>query len=259
MIGSLNRMLDRRRFRNDDAGLTLVELLVSMVVTSMLFLAVATIFTGTSRAVRVNNNRLNEANNARVAIAAIGKTLRAAVLPSQDDGDGGACSGQCLSAFVQGTDTSITFFSNINNPVLHATSGNNTSGPRRVTYGLTAMGGTTGNALTQLTQVPDLHAWDNFNWTYSACTTAAQNCETRTLATNVAQLGAARIFTYYVSGTQVTGGQPYGFAQLALVDSVDIVLSVQISGGSAGTVPVTYVQRVALPNVDTYIQSQSGS
>jgi prepilin-type N-terminal cleavage/methylation domain-containing protein len=244
----------RRRANNDD-GLTLIEMIVSMVIMSVLLGAVSTIFLATTKAVNANQRRMAQANNARVGIEAVARALRQAVLPSQDVGNGTCVSvdggGICLSAFIQGTPTSIQFYSNIDNPVLHATTGTNNSGPRKVSYSIDA-----DNNLVQVIQQPDTHQWDDYNWAYSACSTVPGNCRTTVLASNVTQVGGDALFTYYQDDTKLTGST-FDADALKRVNSIDIELSVQGNGGSSSA-PTTYIQRVALQNVDTYI-SQAGS
>jgi prepilin-type N-terminal cleavage/methylation domain-containing protein len=247
------------RFRarvRDDAGLTLVEMIVSMVVMAILLAAVATIFVATTKAVNANRHRMAQGNDARVAIESTARTLRQAVLPSQDVA-GGTCvavggGGTCLSAFIKGTPTSLQLYSNVDNPLVHATSGTNNSGPRKVTYSIDSS-----KNLVQVIQQPDAHQWDNYNWTYSICSTVPANCRTSVIATNVTQVNGQPLFTYYQDGVALTGSS-FDADALKKVNSIDIVLSVQQPGGPSGSAPTTYIQRVALQNVDTYI-SQAGS
>jgi prepilin-type N-terminal cleavage/methylation domain-containing protein len=245
----------RAKARRDD-GLTLIEMIVSMVIMSVLLGAVSTIFLATTKAVNANRHRMSQANSARVAIESVARALRQAVLPSQDVANGTCVTvdggGTCLSAFIQGTPTSLQFYSNVDNPVLHATSGTNNSGPRKVSYSIDAA-----NNLVQVIQQPDTHAWDNYNWTYSSCATVPANCRQSVLAANITQVGGDPLFTYYQSGTKLTGST-FDADALKRVNSVDIELSVQEDGRSSGSAPTTYIQRVALQNVDTYI-SQAGS
>lgn len=245
----------RSRAPRDD-GLTLIEMLVSMVIMSIVLGAVATIFLATTRAVGANQHRMAQANSARVGIESMARALRQAVLPSQDVG-GGTCvavggGGICLSAFIKGTPNSIQFYSNIDNPVDHATSGTDNAGPRKVTYSIDSS-----NNLVQVIQQPDTHAYDDYNWTYSSCTAVPSNCRTTIIATNVTQPGGQALFTYYQDGTALTGSS-FDADALKKVNSIDIFLSVEEPGGAAVTAPTTYIQRVALQNVDTYI-SQAGS
>ncbi len=259
MIGLLRNFREsrRRRVSERDAGMTLVEMLVSMLITSIILAAVATTFIVVTRSTRISQNRLNQYNDGRVALEAMSRTLREAVLPSQDvvsgtcAGVGGG--GTCLSAFIQGTASSISFFSNIDNPATTVSAGNNNLGPRKVSYSIDAK-----NRLVQAIQVPDLHAWNNYNWQYSSCAVVPSNCRTSVLANNVVQISGAPIFTYYANGAALTGST-FSANDLAQVDSIDITFSVsaQPAGINTSTVPTTYLQRVALPNVDTYISETS--
>lgn len=253
MMTPIRRLLSRAEREN---GLTLIEMIVSMVIMSVVLGAVSTIFLATTKAVNANQHRLSQANAARVAIESVARTLRQAVLPSQDVGNGTCVAvdggGTCLSAFIQGTPTSLQFYSNIDNPVLHATSGSNNSGPRKVSYTIDAS-----NDLVQVIQQPDTHAWDDYNWTYSSCTTVPANCRSSILAANVKLVGGDPLFAYYQDDVKLTGAT-FDADALKRVNSIDIELSVEENGRASGSAPTTYIQRVALQNVDTYI-SQAGS
>ena len=74
------------------------------------------------------------------------------------------------------------------------------------------------------------------------------------LATGVVTSGA-NLFTYYSFGSQTPITGVLTAQQLANVDAVDLVLSTAPTGGSVSKAPVTFVQRVALPNVDTVIEA----
>lgn len=252
----MTRLRGSRARAGREDGLTLIEMIVSMVIMSVVLAAVSTIFMATTKAVNANRHRMLQANDGRVAIESVSRALRQAVLPSQDVGNGTCVSvgggGICLSAFIQGTPTSLQFYSNIDNPVLHATSGTNNSGPRKVSYSVDSS-----NRLIQLIQQPDTHRWDDYNWTYSSCATVPANCRTIVLATDIAQVGSRALFTYYQDSTKLTGSS-FDADALKKVNGIDIELSVQQNGGSSGSAPTTYIQRVALQNVDTYI-SQAGS
>ena len=253
MIGI--RRVARARATQED-GLTLIEMIVSMVIMSVILGAVSTIFLATTRAVNANQHRLSQGNQARVAIESLSRALRQAVLPSQDVGNGTCVAvgggGVCLSAFIQGTPTSLQFYSNIDNPVLHATSGSNNSGPRKVSYTIDGS-----NNLVQVIQQPDTHAWDDYNWSYSSCSTVPANCRSSILASNVKLVGGDPLFTYYQDDVKLTGSS-FDADALKRVNGIDIELSVEENGHASGSAPTTYIQRVALQNVDTYI-SQAGS
>jgi prepilin-type N-terminal cleavage/methylation domain-containing protein len=250
MTGLITRV---RRSRRDEVGLTLVEMLVAMMIMSVIFAAVGSIFVVTMKAMSENRNQLDQANSARVGIESVARALREAVLPSQDVGSG-SCTTNCLPALISGTATSLQFFSNIDNPVNNATSGTNNFGPRLVSYSVNAA-----NSLVQTIEVPDTHQWDDYNWVYSGCTVVPANCQTHVIATDVTQVSGAAIFTYYQDeGATKLTGTSFDSAALKQVDSIDVVLSTKVAHGSGAHIPTTYLQRVTLPNVDTFI-SEGGT
>jgi prepilin-type N-terminal cleavage/methylation domain-containing protein len=96
----------RARLRDrepDDAGMTLVELLVAMFVTSILLAGVATVFTGTLGAVRTVNVKTSTTADGRIAMEAITRTVRVAFQPS----------GQS-SALILATTSKLSFYALLN-------------------------------------------------------------------------------------------------------------------------------------------------
>lgn len=89
--------------RGPDAGMTLVELLVAMFVTSILLAGVATVFSGTMRGVRTVNTKTGTTADARIAMEAISRTLRVAIIPTNES-----------SALVTAGPSTLTFYALIN-------------------------------------------------------------------------------------------------------------------------------------------------
>ncbi len=178
------RMADVRAGRT--SGITLVEVIV---VTALLLVVLGVAQEAvimTARIVGDNAVRLDESQQAKTAMEAMSQTLRTAILPKQLSG---TCTGCDVAAFISGDAKSVRFYANINNDLAIPTSGTTTFGPRRVSYVLD-----NGGTLTETIQAPDVHAFDNYNFTY--CTPGA-GCAVRTriLARNV--VTTQSLFTYY--------------------------------------------------------------
>jgi prepilin-type N-terminal cleavage/methylation domain-containing protein len=231
-------MLARMRaWRRSDAGLTLTEMLVSMMIMGILIAAVATLYLGSLRSSTGTRARLEEVNDGRIAVSAMTRSLRTAILPSQLY-DAAAVD---QAAFIEASPFEMRFYANIDNP-------DNTIGPTRVTYTVNANGD-----LMETKQRPNQPIVDN---RFIYCDPASPTCavDQRVLARGVDP--AASIFTYYDAL-----GLPFPAAELTQeqmenIDAVDIVLTVEQAGsGGNGS---TYVSRIALPNHDAVIRSQDG-
>lgn len=95
-------MTRRAPRRRRDEGVTLVELVVAMGLTSILLAAVATVFVGVTRGVHDTDVRTGTDADGRIASEAITRTLRAAVVPPGQD-----------SALADATTSSITLYSSL--------------------------------------------------------------------------------------------------------------------------------------------------
>jgi prepilin-type N-terminal cleavage/methylation domain-containing protein len=228
-----------RRGRHGDGGYTLVELVVVIFVLGLVLAGVQTTLIMTQKTVAQNGQRLDQNAQAKTAMDSMSRILRTAVLPSQLNATGTTGS---AAAFIQGTATSVQFYANLNNDA-------NTVGPSRVTYTVTS------GTLTETIQAPNAHAVGDYNYQY--CTPGAAGCNTvvtRVLARNV-QTGNA-IFTYYAkNGTQFTD-PTLTAAELASVDSIDLLISVK-STPNQSIHGSTLTMRVTLPNADSVAQPTS--
>jgi Tfp pilus assembly protein PilW len=233
-----------RMTRRDD-GMTLVELSVSCLVLAIVMTSVGVLVFGANRLNSGNSARLEQVSQGRIALDAMTRTLRTAVLPSQL---GAVCASgaaaddpSCATAaFVLGTSTSVQFYANIDNE-------NNLIGPSKVTY--TISNGT----LVETVQRPNPHAPTVF--TYSYCT-PSPTCavRTRTLARGVET--TAPVFTYYdATPTKITTATLTA-ADLAKVDSIEVGVTVK-KAGKVKVRPTTFVQRVALPNADAVVRIET--
>lgn len=213
-----------------------------MLVLGILSTAVATLFIGSLRTTQSTQTRLEQENSARVAVEAMTRVLRTAVLPSSL----ASCSPSCgaTAAFIEGTPTSVAFYADIDNT-------NNSVGPSQVTFSIDPA-----NELVETVQPADPgSAATGYTWT--PCTLGAPGCslQKRVLATNVTT-AASNLFTYYSYGDLTPISGTLNATQLANVDAVDIVLAVH-KPGDERVAPTSYVGRVALPNVDTVIEASA--
>ena len=171
--------------------------------------------------------REETSGSAKVAIDALTRNLRTAVLPQLVAG--ASCPTCATVAFVQGTPTSVQFYGNNNTDQARL-------GPSKITYNLT------NGVLTERQQKPDAHAADVFVYNY--CTPGpACAVSDRVLARGIT---STKLFTYYDRSGAVLTGATLNAAQLAKVDSIDIVVAVAGRGTTS-----TLVQRVTLPNADS--------
>ncbi len=237
MLSMIRRLLTDARER-PAAGVTLIE---TVVVTAMLAVVLGMAQEAlilTSRTVGDNATRLNESQQAKTATEAMSQSLRTSILPKQLSG---TCTGCASAAFIAGTGNSVQFYANLNNDLVVPTSGTTSFGPRKVAYVL----GTDGT-LTETVQAPDVHAFDNYNFTYC---TPGPSCPVRTriLARNV--VTTSNLFTYY---TKVGATLPVPLesvpANLQAVDSIDIFITVRTAQRVEGSSVTT---RVMLPNADS--------
>jgi hypothetical protein len=231
------RLLQRIRSREQlarDAGLSLVELLTAMALTSILLITCATLFIGSTKTAHGTQSRLEEINDGRVAIASMGRSMRTAILPSQLF----YATSTDTSAFISADAQSLRFYANIDNP-------NNIIGPTKVTYAVA------GGVLTQTTQIPN--TFDPANPIYIYCT-PGPTCPTKTKILSRNVVTSSPIFRYYDSlGTELVGAPQLNDDQLDSVDSVDVIVTVAKSGSGGGG--STFALRVAMPNHDAAMRA----
>ncbi len=230
------RLNDRMARSGRDSGLSLVEVLVAMALTSIVLATSATLFLGSLRTTQETQGRLEEINDGRVAIASMGKALRTAILPSQlfDTTSTEA------AAFIEATPTSIRFYANLNNA-------NNAVGPSKVTY-LVVNG-----ELRQTVQRPN--TFDPTNPVFVYCNPGPGCVLPDTILARGVAVTGNPIFAYYDAlGVKITGSSLTA-AQLEIVDSVDLSVTVAKKGvGGSGS---TFVLRVALPNHDAVMRAEN--
>ncbi len=233
-----------RRWRRDD-GISLIEVLV---VTGLLVgvLAVAqTAILTAQKTLADNSSRLDSIGQVRVSLDAMSKVIRTAIMPSQLNG---TCSDCDIAAFIQGDNTYVQFYANIDNEQLLPASGSTTAGPSRVTYTYNPTTGT----LTELIQRPNSHDVTDYNYQY--CNPSTQGCEVRKreIAKGVVNKTAEPVFTYYDrDGGQLPVPLQVDLQRLKAVDSIDLVLKVRETNRIETS---TMTTRVTLPNADSVVQ-----
>jgi type II secretory pathway pseudopilin PulG len=237
MMSRLRRLVADVRQR-PTAGVTLIEVVVvTAMLTVVLGMAQEALIL-TTRTVGDNAVRLDESQQAKTAVEAMSQSLRTAILPKQLSG---TCTGCATAAFIAGGAQSVQFYANINNDLVVPTSGTTTFGPRKVSYLLGSDG-----TLTETLQAPDVHAFDNYNFTYC---TPGPTCPVRTriLAHNIVTTNS--LFTYYSkTGATIPVPLESSTSYLQSVDSIDIFLTVRTTQRVQGD---TVTTRIMLPNADS--------
>lgn len=247
----------RDRPASPDAGTTLVELITVMFVLSIVVATLATLAIGFTRTNAENVSRQTSLDDARGAVERMSETLRTAVKPSQLIS---VCSETCseVDAFMAGTDFSVQFYANIDNP-------GNTVGPSRITYTLPTSGSDAGvlteTVLTPEDVVPATPVVDPGTDGYVYCnplaTGATEECKShyQTRRLSIGVLGAKPVFAYYdrygarltVTGTGLTS------SQLDDVLAIELTVSVQSTTVTKAN-PTTYIQRITLPNAQAVLR-----
>ena len=235
MTPFVERLRTRAAGGGHERGMTLVELMVTITLTSTVVAVVAGGLVTATQLMGSNSLRLQEVGENQVAIEAMTKTMRTAVEPRLL----GAASE--AAAFIQGDAKQVAFYAALSSLVEPTGAGMTRYGPVRVSYMLT------GDELVETYQLPDPHLPTNRDYTY--CTAGSTGCEirTRVVARNVVNVVDGPIFTYYgESGNTLT--VPLSTANLEAVDSIDIVVTSQTAEGSESS---TVVSRVSLVNSGT--------
>jgi prepilin-type N-terminal cleavage/methylation domain-containing protein len=231
----------RRRTRQD-AGFTLAEMAVVIGILGLIMAMAQGALIATSKTVAGDQVRNDQTQQAKVAVESMSKTLRTAILPTQLSA---TCGTVCnLTAFIQGDANYVIFYANLNNDYTVAASpGLTDEGPSKVSYYLQS------GDLWETIRRPDMHGPSVSMYTYT-CIQGTTGCtvQDRLLAKRV---GTTRpIFSYYQKdgATLIATPLEVSTVRLAAVDSIDIFLSVKLSGQTKGS---SVTIRVQLPNVDS--------
>ena len=224
----------------DDRGVTLIEMLVVISILGTVLAIVTEGLIVSQRTLGDNASRLNGLSQTNVAVEAMTRVLRTAILPSQVQA---TCSGCDVAAFIKGDTRYVEFYANVDNDGILPSSGTTDYGPRRVTYSVDAQG-----VLTETVQKPNVHAYNDFDYQYC---TPGPSCPVRkrVLARDVED---GTLFTYYDrTGAIIATPLQSAVSRLKAVDSIDLVIRVRPSDRVDSA---TVTARVTLPNADSLIQ-----
>ncbi|MBI9115353.1 PulJ/GspJ family protein [Sanguibacter suaedae] len=234
-----------RRGRQDD-GMSLVELMVTMMITGLIAAMTAALVIGVQRTNAENAARQDQIDGARVAVEGMSRSLRSAVKPSQVARD---CTGCAQEAFLAGSSYDVQFYANIDNP-------DNRVGPSRVSYTIPTTGARRGE-LIETIQRPTSNVPTATGYAYCLPTSAtcAPYITTRVIARDVVTTGTP-VFTFFdLAGdrmaTPAAGLPPSALAQVRSVELVVTVAS-PLNDGARST---TYIQRMMLPNAQAVLKS----
>lgn len=177
-----------------EAGTTLTEVLVAMLIMSIVVIATASLTIGLARTTAQTTARQDQVDVARTAVERVSKTTRTAVKPSQLLS---SCESACVEvdSFLQGTATSMKFYANLNNV-------GNSVGPSQITYTIGTTGSDAG-VLLEKVQIPDSPTPTGSGYTYCNAEAAGASaaCKgrltTRRLATGVVTSAAEPTFSYF--------------------------------------------------------------
>jgi Tfp pilus assembly protein FimT len=228
----LRLRLHRRGLRSDE-GLGLAEMIVTVGLTAVVGMFTFALLVQGIRSTAGTAVRQDDAGQARIAIEAMSRNLRAAISPAQIQG--ASCTSGCdaTTGVTAASPDAITFYANVNA---------DGAAPSRVTYRVV------GSTLEETVQAPTVSGL-----TYSFCSPGA-SCpvRTRTLVRGlVAPTPAAPLFQYLREDgfTPQTFGTPATAVELGNIDSVEILARVSTSA-KWKTPPTSVTMRVALPNAD---------
>lgn len=245
----------RAALAHREAGTTLTEVLVAMLIMSIVVIATASLTIGFGRTTAQNTARQDQIDVARTAVERMSKTTRTAVKPSQLLA---SCESTCaqVDSFLQGTTTSMKFYANLDNV-------GNSVGPSQITYTIGTSGADAG-VLIEKVQIPDFPQPTNGN-SYSYCNAeavgASADCKkrltVRRLATGVVLSASEPTFSYFrADGSPLSAtGSGLSAADLERVMAIEIRLKVRSSSSSAPA-PTTYIQRITLPNAQAILQGE---
>lgn len=251
MSGSRRASWREPRARGD-AGLTLTELLVTMMIMSVVVIAATTLSIGFAKTNAANVTRQDQIDAARMASESMSKLIRAAVKPSQLTT---SCAGCVADAFIKAEPFVVQFYANINNP-------GNSVGPSRVTYTVATTGPQAGE-LVENVQRPNSNIPSGSGYEYCDATAvgATADCKARLSTRVVARdvvLHEGPLLKYYDEAgllmTPPVGGSLSG-PELERVLSIELAVRIQTETAyEAGS--TTYIQRIMLPNSQAVLQGK---
>lgn len=239
-----------------DAGTTLTEMVVVMLIMSIVVVTTVSLTISLGRTTAQNSARQDQIDVGRIAVERLSKTARTAVKPSQLQPTCDTACGE-VDAFLQGGSYSMKFYANLDNV-------SNLVGPSQVTYTL-ATTGTDAGVLVEKVQTPDPVAVPGnppptgYTYCNAEATGATGACKSRLtvrrLATGV-QTGTP-VFTYYQANGDPLPASASGLTadQLEKVMAIEVQLTVKSPSASAPGA-TTYIQRITLPNAQAILQGE---
>jgi type II secretory pathway pseudopilin PulG len=230
----------------------LIELLVSMVIFGILIALITGLLIKTQNQVSGLKVRIDDVDQARLAVDATTRAIRTAIEPAQLQVSCGNCSGTVSqsTAFTYASATKAQFFTN---------NGSTTNGPTLVTIATTIINGV--NVIMKTTQPPDASSV-GMNWTYNACTIGSAGCLIQQLIIARGIPTGLTLFNYYdETPTELvpSAGASLGSFALNSIDSVAVNVTVANSNKFTAAKPTTIMARVQLPNARTGLISVSPS
>lgn len=220
--------------RRGDAGMTLSEVIVVMLVGSVVLTLVTALTINLTRSNAQNTSRQGQVDEARSAIMWLSRALGQAVAPStlsdQVAGD---------TALVAASGSALTFYSNIDNPTTETA---DATGPTLVSFTVTD------GVLRRTTQRPD--PGSTFaSWTYACDAVACPDLHEDLL---VARGVDEHLFRYVdAAGAPLPADRsaaPLTAAELAAVDAVEVTVVVTSFDPEGSSGSTTVLRRVSLPD-----------
>ncbi len=232
----------RRPARSAEDGFGLVELMISVSVFGLIMSLVVGLLITAQKQTASTIIRLDDVDQARMAIDSLSRTVRTAVEPAQLQVGCTSCNGPASTstALTSAQPSTIQLFAN----------GGSAAGPSLVTFSVSYDAAREQGTLTRTVQPPDVGSAPNF--TYTACTIGTAGC----LITSLPIVRGLQwplpgaLFTYYSNaGAPLTppAGASLPPQQLISVDSIAINLAVKTTN-PYHTGPTTIASRVGLPN-----------
>jgi Tfp pilus assembly protein PilW len=213
------------RLRAEESGLSLVELLVSGILTVLMLIMASTMFIQTAKITADSTQTSNSKNDASNIANEVTSVLRVATTLAK--------TGQAIPdpAIVSGSRESLTIYS------LSNTSASNPS-PVRITFTI--------NADRTVTESRCTSSASGGFWVYPGCTAT-----TRNLGGNLQALTGVsdQLFTYYTANGSpiLIGAGTLSAAQRATVTAIRVYVSVKADG--ANTKQVVISNKVVLGNI----------
>lgn len=230
-----------RRPQRRDNGFGLVEMMISMSIFALVMSLVVALLITAQKQTAATSIRLDDIDQARMAIDSLSRTMRTAVEPAQLQVGCTSCNGPASTstALTSAQPASLQLFAN----------GGSAAGPSLVTFTASYDSSRSEAILTKTVQPPDPNSAPNF--TYTACT-PGPGCliTTLPLVRGLAWPLPRPLFTYYDNaGLQLSPPENASLPprQLISVDSIAINLTVK-TPNPYNTGPTSITSRVGLPN-----------